>query len=667
MKIFVKYKKEIIFGSIVVMQFLAIFIYNLFKIKYQADYDSSTGTAWLAEVGRQGKLLIQHWGYTTTVGWDIPLILAVPLYMLTGYIFVSMGLANNLIMMVSLFVIWDVLRQYKLRVGNIMVVFSIFLSPYTLGQLGYLPMMFTGTASYIMKVLIPLMMLDIIIRMEMESGKIAGKAITILLLIFVMGLSFLTGLSSGPYLLICGLLPFVVYLALMALIKNNLRILVKKYSIAVYAGILSSVVGVVIAGVLGLGSKAGGLTFVTTEKFADNALNCFAGIWDMFGGICEGEAVPILSVKGIIHLCSICIATYVVWCILYYAIRVFRKKETRTLVIIVLCIQVINLCVFLLADLAYRENIFESRYHIIPMVMAMLLGGLFVEDMGKIWNRLCRRTLNLILIVSVFLCSVYNFSTFYRKVETSPVMRLNEIAEVAEEQDIGLIYFIAYDGKLENGRILRVCNPEINVSTLLEFNVGITWGASSYFFENSCHEGRIMVAIPKGYVKKLPKYMKKRMELITTCSGYRLFMASENIFDCSTSLREDSKRVVDFPYSPNYQIAGVINDDGELEVGAEGGLQLFGPDIEPITGVYDVTLNYRVKEGVEKGASIGKFNVYDSGNNIISSVDIISGERQCVLEGVEFSEEYGGFHYTIDTIPNSGLLVQSIVTERISN
>lgn len=664
MKIITKHKKEIVFGSIVVMQFLAIFIYNLFKIKYQADYDSSTGTAWLAEVGRQKKLLIDHWEYTTNVGWDIPLILAVPLYMLTGHIFVSMGFANNLIMMVSLLVIWDVLKQYKIRTGNILIVLSVFLVPYTLGQLGYLPMMFTGTASYIMKALIPLTMLDVIVRVERGSKKTTAKIVTGVLLIFVMGLAFLTGLSSGPYLLICGLFPFVVYLALRSLVENDLRVLVKKYSLAVYAGILASAAGVVAAGLLGLSSKAGELTFVTTEKFASNALSCFVGIWDMFGGIREGEALPILSARGIISLCSICIASYVVWIILYYAVRVLRKKETRTLVFVVLCVQVVNLCVFLLANLAYRENIFESRYHIIPMVSAMLLTGLFAEDMEKTWNALCRRGVSLVLAVCVLLCSVSKFFVFYRRVETSSVMRLSGITEVAQKQDVDLIYFLAYDNFLGDGRILRVCDPEIQVSTLLDYNMGITWGASEYFFENSCHEGKIMAVVPKKYAKKLPQHMRKRMELVDTVQGYRLYVASENIFDCSTVLREDSKKVVDFPYSPNYQIGGEINDMGELEIRDEGGLQLFGPCIEPINGVYDITLNYETKTDAAKGMSIGKFNVYDSENNILSSTDIISGEEQCILKDVKLGEK--SFHYTIDTIPNSGLLVRSIVSERIS-
>lgn len=67
-----KYKKEMIFGSILAVQLMALLFYNMTKLRYQADFDSSSGMLQLAEIGRQKTFLIKDWGYQTTLGWDIP-------------------------------------------------------------------------------------------------------------------------------------------------------------------------------------------------------------------------------------------------------------------------------------------------------------------------------------------------------------------------------------------------------------------------------------------------------------------------------------------------------------------------------------------------------------------------------------------------------------------
>lgn len=41
-------------------------------------------------------------------------------------------------------------------------------------------------------------------------------------------------------------------------------------------------------------------------------------------------------------------------------------------------------------------------------------------------------------------------------------------------------------------RIMRACDFDINVTTLAEYNAGITWGGSIRFFENSRHEAPVM-------------------------------------------------------------------------------------------------------------------------------------------------------------------------------
>lgn len=659
-----KHKKEILFGGIVCLQLAAVFVYNLFYLKCQTDYDSSSGMVQMAEICRQNKLLIDDWGYQTTAGWDIPLMLGILFYKITGNIFVSMGIANNIFVVVYLFVIWDILRQYKIRFGNILLVLAVFLTPYTLGQLGYVPMMFTGTASYSLKTLIPLLLIDLIVRFEM--GK--RQKMNIALLFLMAALSFVTAVSSGPYLLICGIFPFLVYIFLKALVNNDVRIALRKESLAAYCGVAASLLGMVAGRFLNISGKTTSLTFVPIEKFANNALNCLAAIWALFGGIPQGPKVVILSVKGIICLCGLFVATGIVALIVYYAVRILQKHEKRALVLTVLCIQMINLAVFLLADLAYTDDLFEARYHIIPLVAAMLLAALFFEENSRFWNVLCRRTVMLVLLLSVMACSVARFTQYFMNTKTARINQMSKITDIAKEQGIDLIYFLCYgEESLQDGRIMRACDFDISVATLATYNAGITWGGSTRFFENGRHEGPVMAVISRDKVRKLPHHIRARMNLVDTLYGYRIYTVPENIFDCSTALPKTGEKGIDFAYSTGYQISGKMNEMGNLEANSKGGLVLFGPWYDADSGTFDVTLNYENgQKGLAPGTVIGKFGVYGPDGKIIRTSDIVAGENELVLKHVKPGDLCDTFHYTADAVPDSRLVIKSIVTERVS-
>ena len=70
-KILKNNKKEIFFVVLLVVELLCIFIFNLTRLKCQADYDSSCGMAQIIEIWKQKTLAIKDWSYQTTVGWDV--------------------------------------------------------------------------------------------------------------------------------------------------------------------------------------------------------------------------------------------------------------------------------------------------------------------------------------------------------------------------------------------------------------------------------------------------------------------------------------------------------------------------------------------------------------------------------------------------------------------
>ncbi len=654
-------KKEIVFGGILFLQILTIFIFNLTQLRYMADFDSSSGMAQIAEIWKQKTLLIKGWEYQTTVGWDIPLIFAIPLYGLTKNVFVSIGIMNNLFVLGFVAVIYDILRKSGIKVKNILLTLILFFTPYTLGQLGYVPMLFASTASYAMKVMISLLLIDLFVRFD--AGK-TWKRNWLPLAFFVL-FSFISAVSSGVYMLICGILPAMLYLFIRAEYHNNLKLLLTKYAVLVGIGIATFGVGIVVAGLLQITNSSSGMMLLTASKVTTNVLGCFSGIWELFGGFRSEFPPTIMSLEGIVCLFCILLTALLLFVIGYYVVRVLKRKEKRTMICLVLCIQLVNMCVLLVTDTTYAAPNFECRYHIVSMVPAILLTGAFFHDMQYRINVLCYRTLLLAVTVGVVATSAFQFNAYRKQMQISKVDQFEEIVKIAKEQDAKLIYTICHDDwSLADGRILRVCDSEIAVATIGSEWTGIGWGGSIRHFENANYKGKTLIMINEAEVGRLDAVYMPRLKEVGTVAGYKLYVAEKNMIDCMTGLNTLGKKSIDFPYSTGNEMTGTITKDGMLKADSKGGVVLKGSPILPVEGTYDMTLHFRTKKDAVPGAVVGTFRVMDQNGNVLESQDIVVGEKKVSVTGISLHADSGLTHYEVETIPESGVRMEKIVTTR---
>ena len=60
---------------------------------------------------------------------------------------------------------YDILKQADVKKMRLLAVLFL-LTPYSTGQLGYMPMLFTSAGSYAYKLLVPLLLIDILVRMH---------------------------------------------------------------------------------------------------------------------------------------------------------------------------------------------------------------------------------------------------------------------------------------------------------------------------------------------------------------------------------------------------------------------------------------------------------------------------------------------------------------------
>lgn len=658
-------KKRLVLGVIFLAQLVFLFVYNLTKLRYQADFDSSTGMFQLAEIWRQKTFLLRDWKYQTVVGWDLPLPFAVPFFALTKNVFLSVGLANSLFVLAYIYVFYDILKKSGVRTSYILIVLILLFTQYTMGQLGYYPMLFVGTAPYSMKAFITLLLLDIVVRLEnrMKMRKSIGHIVV--LVIF----SLTSGMSSGIYMLICGIAPVMLYLVLKVLIFNDMKQALSKTGLVTALGAVSFVIGGVLAKWMGLSSNSSSMQLLTVGKLYQNALSCFAGIWELFGAVHSTDAPQVLSKQGVVCLLSAFLTAFLIFLIIYYAVRLVRGKEKRAAVAIIICVEFVNMCVLLLTDTTYASQTFEYRYHIVAMVPALLLFGLFFQDMSKRFNDMSRAAMLIVVVLAGMAVSTVNFRQLYNDARLSRIDKLSRITDVAKEQGIDLIYVASINGaSTGDGRLLRLCDLDIGVVTLSQiYNFGAGWGDSSRYYENGRHPGKIMTIADSDNLKELPNFLKSRMKKIDKIAGYHVFVSEENIFDCSVKMPEEiGEQAVDFPYSPGYMTTGKINKDGELVVPGVGTIVMYGVTVESSEGVFDIRLNYHLDPETDKqpGEVLGKFIVSSDDGKKSETVEIIAGE-DCVIKGMEIKEDMETFHYSVETVNNSGMSIKSITTTKI--
>lgn len=654
-------KRCLLFGGIVVLQLLFLLYLNISTIQFQVDFDSSSGMSQLVEIWRQKTFFIKDWEYQTTVGWDIPLFFAVFIYGVVKNVFLSMGIANCLFIALFVWCVFDILKLAGIRTGNCLIALSFMLVPYMVDALGYLSMIFTGTESYMMKLLVTLLLVQIFLRIGERKN---WKATLFSLLCFLF-FSFLSAVSSGIYMLACGIAPLLAYLIFEAFSRCDWKRLLSAQGMVTAGGILAFGCGIFAAGRWGFTSAASSMKLLTSDKVADNALRCLVGIGELLGAFTSQEPISVLSKEGIASLFCVLVFAFVVFTVMYYFVRVVKKKEQRPLVKIVLWIQLANLGILFLTDTTYGTQTFEYRYHIVSVVPAMLLIGVFCNDMKDILNQYFRRMLLLVSAAVIVVVNVFNGKTFLSilNFNESKLEKLSRITEIAKEQDAQLIVGMSDDEVgVGDMRFLRVCDFDVNVMVVTDSQSGVVWGGSDRYFENGNHTGKTLLAVKKSKARKIPSYILNKMEKIEKVDRYEIYYAENNPFDLYTRLPEQGQTCVDFPYSPGYNINGTINEAGELEINEAGGVVMMSAQMEAKEGDYRITLHYRTEGSVDAGSEdAGVLKVYYGTSEVLCETPIREGGTEAVIPSVHLDQKrFEPIHVEIHAAPDSGIRIQSV-------
>ena len=645
---------EILLCVGIVIQIGALAVFNLTRLPYESNYDSSCAYAQIVEMWRQKRILLKDWAYQTTLGIDSPVLLGALFYGITKNAFTAFGLANIVTVIVYACLFYDILKQADVKKNMRLLAVLFLLTPYSTGQLGYMPMLFTSAGSYAYKLLVPLLLIDILVRMH--KGQEIKKYWYLIL--FATFFVFDTAVSSGEYILLCAVLPLIGYEILHVLIGNDIKQIFNKRLGFLILESAIYVVGIKVGRRTGIIESVGSQMMLTKAKhFPSVIAKCLTGIFQLFGGIPDYEDIPVTQTYGMMYLFRFFLAAVILASWIYLLKHLKENEKYKELVGMITCIFAVNLIVLIFANVNYATKTFEYRYHLISMIPMILLTSIAASDLWE-KRKLLEQTIVLVTIVLLLFVNVYDYKNYMRDCYNYQG-DMQGITLTAEQEGVHLIITIGSES-ISMGRCMRNVNPNVEISTWGGYNHGVGWGASTYYFDNAHLKTPYMVLMTQKEYELMPKQIAKQLEEVQVFGIFRLYRVKENVLDGDNTLPQSGTNR-DFCYSSGYEYWGKMESDGNvLSSGKkETVLRSNKKKIEK-DATYDIVVHYEVIQAKEDSAAT--FRVRNAQDEIIAEQEMPKDATKITIKDVSIITGMEWVRYRINAEKGSKIRIRSIET-----
>lgn len=645
---------EILLCVGIVIQIGALAVFNLTRLPYESNYDSSCAYAQIVEMWRQKRILLKDWAYQTTLGIDSPVLLGALFYGITKNAFTAFGLANIVTVIVYACLFYDILKQADVAKNMRLLAVLFLLTPYSTGQLGYMPMLFTSAGSYAYKLLVPLLLIDILVRMH--KGQEIKKYWYLIL--FATFFVFDTAVSSGEYILLCAVLPLIGYEILHVLIGNDIKQIFNKRLGFLILESAIYVVGIKVGRRTGIIESVGSQMMLTKAKhFPSVIAKCLTGIFQLFGGIPDYEDIPVTQTYGMMYLFRFFLAAVILASWIYLLKHLKENEKYKELVGMITCIFAVNLIVLIFANVNYATKTFEYRYHLISMIPMILLTSIAASDLWE-KRKLLEQTIVLVTIVLLLFVNVYDYKNYMRDCYNYQG-DMQGITLTAEQEGVHLIITIGSES-ISMGRCMRNVNPNVEISTWGGYNHGVGWGASTYYFDNAHLKTPYMVLMTQEEYELMPKQIAKQLEEVQVFGIFRLYRVKENVLDGDNTLPQSGTNR-DFCYSSGYEYWGKMESDGNvLSSGKkETVLRSNKKKIEK-DATYDIVVHYEVIQAKEDSAAT--FRVRNAQDEIIAEQEMPKDATKITIKDVSVITGMEWVRYRINAEKGSKIRIRSIET-----
>ena len=645
---------EILLCVGIVIQIGALAVFNLTRLPYESNYDSSCAYAQIVEMWRQKRILLKDWAYQTTLGIDSPVLLGALFYGITKNAFTAFGLANIVTVIVYAFLFYDILKQADVKKNMRLLAVLFLLTPYSTGQLGYMPMLFTSAGSYAYKLLVPLLLIDILVRMH--KGQEIKKYWYLIL--FATFFVFDTAVSSGEYILLCAVLPLIGYEILHVLIGNDIKQIFNKRLGFLILESAIYVVGIKVGRRTGIIESVGSQMMLTKAKhFPSVIAKCLTGIFQLFGGIPDYEDISVTQTYGMMYLFRFFLAAVILASWIYLLKHLKENEKYKELVGMITCIFAVNLIVLIFANVNYATKTFEYRYHLISMIPMILLTSIAASDLWE-KRKLLEQTIVLVTIVLLLFVNVYDYKNYMRDCYNYQG-DMQGITLTAEQEGVHLIITIGSES-ISMGRCMRNVNPNVEISTWGGYNHGVGWGASTYYFDNAHLKTPYMVLMTQKEYELMPKQIAKQLEEVQVFGIFRLYRVKENVLDGDNTLPQSGTNR-DFCYSSGYEYWGKMESDGNvLSSGKKETVLRSNKKKIKRDATYDMIVHYEVIQAKEDNAAV--FRIRNAQDEIIAEQEMPKDATEIRIRDVSVTQSMEWIRYRINSQKGSKIRIKSIET-----
>lgn len=565
----------LLLGITIIAELLFLIYVNLFKLGDMVDVDFARVLRHVMEMGDKRTIFLPYWDYITTAELDHSALFALPLYILTGNIMLSYGIANLIniclwcVILYRLTGFMELTKPYRLLAGAL--VFAV----YDMGMLAYTNMLFFGAEHYTHKVMLPLMFVMLLLT-PADKRHTAGNII--LNVIFCI-LLLVTGISSGIYVFICGILPVIGYMIVRYFtgpIRNGSNTVSdKKYPVLSYEAVmcmmtvLITAAGLAICRINGVTPNSELAMFKSFDTVKSNIFSTFFDLMEMFRVFPE-RSVPVMSLTAVMSI----VRMFIFAVVLIFGLRSVGKLTAAQ------CAEQLLISIFLWNYFILFVSGSQQRYHILGAVPLMLcaVGNLqaltVMEQTQKVqniaddpdarilnWHAILYSAIAGALILLDMYQILWGSRQYLHREDYSRAVNAAVISFM-EENDVDTAFSLYETGY--GTEWLRIADKSRIYETYIPDTGEII--SHDYYYshrDRSAYGDRNALIATRSEFDACSEYIRDNYTLAGEAYNYDIYLSEHNPIDGMSGMLKGLD-TVDLATAPGYEIQGDIGADGEL-------------------------------------------------------------------------------------------------------